>query len=595
MKHFDFSWLLCLALLTGCAAESTPLSTARSLPEAPRFLQPIEPDEMLRRPVAVACVDNDQVLLVANRRSGTISAIDINSRAVIGETVVGRQLADMAVAHDHETIVVVDEAANEVISVRWTGQAVETLARVSVDPSPVTVVLDATGRTAYIGNLWSHRITVVDVSRPDAISAGSVIDLPFAPRSQCLLPDGKHLAVTAAFGGRFCLVDLESESVAVSREWNAHNQRGIAMAANKKELLVAHQALMGDSPTTANGVHWGQVLMNLVRTVPLDTLFSESPPPGAFLGYLGTMDDAAGDPTGMLVTHDDRRIVAYAGTGEVGISTSGGGEFARVAVGQRPTALALDEENSLVFVANTFSDSVSVVDLASVEVVEEISLGPQSELSIVDRGEILFHDARLSSDGWFSCHSCHTDGHSNGFLNDNFGDETTGAPKRVLSLLGVADSAPWAWNGRVESLDEQVRKSILTTMRGPEPTDDQVQALVAYLERLQPPPPLPVARHTVDASLRDRGRVVFERSGCITCHDGSHFTSSETYEVGLTDQNGSSEFNPPSLRGVSQRNRLLHDNRAKNLRAVFEEHQHALEESLADDELAALIAYLESL
>ena len=51
-----------------------------------------------------------------------------------------------------------------------------------------------------------------------------------------------------------------------------------------------------------------------------------------------------------------------------------------------------------------------------------------------------------------SCHSCHPDGHTNGLLNDNLGDGNFGAPKRVLSLLGVGQTGPWAWNGGVADL-----------------------------------------------------------------------------------------------------------------------------------------------
>ena len=72
--------------------------------------------------------------------------------------------------------------------------------------------------------------------------------------------------------------------------------------------------------------------------------------------------------------------------------------------------------------ANTLGDSVSVVDLAKGTVLKEISLGRQSPLGPAERGEQLFYDARLSLEGWFSCHSCHSDGHSNGRLNDNLGD-----------------------------------------------------------------------------------------------------------------------------------------------------------------------------
>ena len=39
-------------------------------------------------------------------------------------------------------------------------------------------------------------------------------------------------------------------------------------------------------------------------------------------------------------------------------------------------------------------------------------------------------------------------------------------------------------------LDSQIRNSILTTMSGHKPTDDQVRALAAFLRTLSPPPPL---------------------------------------------------------------------------------------------------------
>ena len=52
------------------------------------------------------------------------------------------------------------------------------------------------------------------------------------------------------------------------------------------------------------------------------------------------------------------------------------------------------------------------------------------------------------------------------------------------------------------------------------------------------------------------------------------YTSPERYDIGLTDEVGNREFNPPSLRGVSRRDTLLHDGRAKSLEAVFQKERH---------------------
>ena len=88
-----------------------------------------------------------------------------------------------------------------------------------------------------------------------------------------------------------------------------------------------------------------------------------------------------------------------------------------------------------------------------------------------------------------SCHSCHTDGHTNNLLSDTLGDGSYGAPKRVPSLLGVAATGPWTWTGSIPRLEDQIRKSIVTTMHGTKPTDEQVADLAAYLSSLAPPSP----------------------------------------------------------------------------------------------------------
>ena len=52
-------------------------------------------------------------------------------------------------------------------------------------------------------------------------------------------------------------------------------------------------------------------------------------------------------------------------------------------------------------------------------------------MTAADRGERLFFDGRLSHDGWLSCQSCHTDGHTNNALADTLGDGSFGAAKRL--------------------------------------------------------------------------------------------------------------------------------------------------------------------
>ena len=209
---------------------------------------------------------------------------------------------------------------------------------------------------------------------------------------------------------------------------------------------------------------------------------------------------------------------------------------------------------------------------------ETISLGPRPPLTLADQGERLFYDARLSSDGWYSCHSCHSDGHTNGYRSDTFGDGYRGSPKQIPSLLGTADTAPWAWNGRKMMLEDQIRKSIETTMCGRDPSVHEVQALSAYLMSLSAPPSRSeLEESTIRLTWNEDASCFMSKAVRIVINRPT-YTSPGVYDVGLTDEDGQHLFNPPSLIGVGHRRRLLHDGRA--YRASLFAEAHFLSESL---------------
>ena len=168
-----------------------------------------------------------------------------------------------------------------------------------------------------------------------------------------------------------------------------------------------------------------------------------------------------------------------------------------------------------------------------------------------------------------SCQSCHTDGHTNGLLSDTLGDGSYGAPKRVPSLLGVAATGPWTWTGSMDRLEDQVRKSIATTMHGheagrragrrPDRVSRHAGAAVAAIV---------VSRGADDPAIA-RGSAVFQARKCASCHEPPEYTTPQKVDVGLVDEVGNREFNPPSLRAVSRRDAFFHDGRARSLREVF--------------------------
>ncbi len=554
-----------------------------------------------RQPVALVTADSGKWLYTANRRSGTISVIDTERQRCVAEVAVGRWFSDLAITPDGSQLLATDEDAHELLLLSRRGPELAVQRRLPVSPTPVSVQLTGDGSRCFVASLWSRRLSVVELVRESgvvsALRVASTIPLSFAPRQQLLIDD-RHLVVADDFGGQLATVDAKRGEVLSVRTLPAHNIRGLALSADGKELLVAHQVLNRRGRSSFDDIHWGNLLTNTLSVLPLAGVLDPAADllRGSRLHQLGGVGQGAADPAGVAVA-GGVAVVTLAGVGEVALGPGPTGDWQRLAVGRRPTAVLVSPDGRRAYVANTFADSVAVVDLAGRSVQGEIRLGPTPEPSRSDVGEYLFYDARLTHDGWFSCHSCHTDGHTNGLLADTLSDGSYGTPKRVLSLRGVRDTGPWAWNGTMTTLDAQVSKSVTTTMHGREPTAEQVEALTAFLHTLAPAPPVGAGDGTgdTDAAAVRRGREVFDRQACATCHVPPAYTSAKSYDVGLEDEAGERRFNPPSLRGVSQGGPYFHDGRAATLEDVFARHRHQLKGELPAGELKDLLAFLRAL
>ena len=295
-----------------------------------------------------------------------------------------------------------------------------------------------------------------------------------------------------------------------------------------RTLLLTHQVLNRLAQTTFDDVHWGQLIRNHLRVLRVESLLSAQSDSalldGGRLLDLGDVGYAAGDPGAIAFDRRGHLLMAIEGMDEVAIAAGVDQGPRRVIVGRRPTAVAVSPDGEFAYVADSLDDTISVVATATGQRPATIALGPRPELSAADRGERLFSSARVSHDGWMSCQSCHTDGHTNGLSSDTLGDGSYGAPKRVPSLFGVAATGPWTWTGSMARLEDQVRKSIATTMHGTKPTDAQVADLTAYLRTLSPPAPR-MWGTDLDGPAVARGKQVFEARKCASCHEPPEYTT----------------------------------------------------------------------
>ena len=559
----------------------------------------------MRQPVALAVTDGGKTVLVANRRSGSISIVDSEARKVVAEYDVSRGLADLANLPGGRYLLAVDQVANQLLLLDTHQRLIRVVDRIAVSPDPVRLVVPADGSFCIVASCWSRRVTFVGLARTGladlapALSILGTLDLPFCPRELALVADGSKLIVADAFGGKLAVVDAKRRGIDLVRSLPAHNIRGLAFAPAGQTLVVAHQGLNRLAQTSFDDVHWGLLIRNHLRVVRTEALLEPGPDSalldGSRLFDLGDVGYGAGDPADVAYDARGNLLVALAGVDEVAITANPDQGPRRIVVGRRPTAVLPSPDGRWAYVADSLDDTISVVEISTGLRPATIPLGPRPVLTPADRGERLFSSAKLSHDGWMSCHSCHTDGHSNSLLSDTLGDGSYGAPKRVPSLLGVAATGPWTWTGSIPRLDDQIRKSILTTMHGAKPTDEQVTDLTAYLSSLAPPLPEVTGIGPIEASAVARGRDVFESRQCASCHVPPEYTSAERYDVGLYDEVGNREFNPPSLRGVSRRDTLLHDGRAGSLEEVFQKERHPRGLALTPGETADLVAFLRRL
>lgn len=553
----------------------------------------------LRRPIALALLDNGARLLVANRDSSTIAVIDTRTRNKVTELKLGGKLSDMCVTRGGNLVLATTEETGELVAMAYQQGSLKVVRRLPAGNSPVNVRITDDDLYAAVACLWPRRVLIFELATLAHKNAMEprVVELPFAPRRQLVIPGRDKLLVADAFGGKVAVVALVTGRVESLRDLNVHNIRGLSLERGGKGVWLSHQVLHAQGHTTIGDIRTGNLITNNVRRLALAGVLD---PLGDILGNdrlysLGDVELGAGDPAEVAEGPAGELLVALAGVNELAIGRPEQGLWTRLAVGRRPTALVVDTAARRAYMANTLDDSLTVVDLQVPKVIGDIRLGPPADLRPEERGEQLFFDARLSFESWYSCHSCHTDGHTNGRLNDNFTDGSFGTPKRVLSLLGVKDTGPWAWNGKIADLETQVRTSIKSTMQGLTPTPDQVRDLTAFLHTLTPPPALLPARGNVEHETWKRGRKVFARQKCATCHTPPTYTSPKAYDVGLRDEVGGTQFNPPSLRGVSQGGPYFHDNRAGSLDDIFTRYRHEIPGKLPDDELRDLLAYLRSL
>ena len=572
-----------------------------------------------RSPIALALSADGTRLVTANQSSGSVSLIDTVNGKVLDEIVTGETPDAIAITPDGKTAVVCHWYGYDAAVLDIKDDALSIVRRFEVGPEPRGVTLSADGKSAFITLGVPNE--VVRVSLEGEIEARATVGRE--PRGIALTPDGSKLLVGCARDGTMSILSADDLTVLHTKNINGVNLRQVAIAPDGATGYVVNIYNRGFA-TTSNNIEIGWVLGQRLTRVSIDgsedyETLSLDPQGQAFGDVYGVaiagpwIAISAGGTHEIILLRTDGDTLPWRSNGSRDLIapelSRDPSRFRRMKVGGRPTELAFAPDAKTLYVANYFGDSVQVIDAETATVTRTIPLGGPAELSLARQGEILFHDADRSFHEWYSCATCHSEGHTNGqdydTMNDGWHDYSTAhrhSRKKTPTLRRVAKTGPWTWHGWQDDLAQSVTESLTKSMQGKRPSPEELRAFVAYLETLdfpRNPYRLPDGSLTEEAR---RGEAVFKssRAACNTCHGGPEFTDGKIHTAGLEEpEDVYKGYNPPSLRGLYDRDPYLHDGRAATLaEALTDAHSPEIvsgSPALSEQELNDLIAYLKSL
>jgi len=459
------------------------------------------------------------------------------------------------------------------------------VARVGVIREPVAAALSPDGRFLFVANLLpagaSDGPTVrasVSVIDTTTNSVAATVPLPNGStgvRGICVSPDGAYVYVA------HILARYQMPTTQLERGWMNTNALSILNASSQ---TLVNTVLLDDvdagaanpwaAACSADGAfvcvtHAGTHEISVIDRAALHARLEAA---AAGAPVTEVTSTAADVPNDLSFLNGLRRRIKLLGNG--------------------PRALALCGNRA--YIAEYFSDSVSIVDLPAGGQVARIDLGGSDEVPIERTGERLFNDAALCFQQWQSCASCHPDARVDG-LNWDLLNDGIGNPKNTKSMV-LAHATPPAMSLGIRDTAETAVRAGIKHIQFAERPEADAEAIDAYLRSLKPTPS-PWLENGRLSSRAERGKEVFQRAGCRNCHPEPLFTNLRRYNVGTSaDLDAGKAIDTPALVELWRTAPYLHDGRAATLLDVFKGHnaknQHGETSSLSAQELGDLLEYV---
>jgi YVTN family beta-propeller protein len=606
-------------------------------------------------PAAVVATPDGTRLFVACASANQVAVFDLAGGRVIEGIPVPHSPSGLALSPDGTRLYVACAAPQSSVRVLEAGSG-KTLATIPAGHTAMAPVVSPDGKTLFVCNRFNNDVSVIDA---DTAKLQCRIPVQREPVTADITRDGRFLLVAnhlhtgradaERVGAVVSVIDTASRKVV--KELSLPDGSGflndLRVSPDGKYAVVTHLLSRFRLPATQLDRGWmnsnAATIIDLARMAILNTVL------------LDNIDRGAANPWGIAWSVDSATLlITHAGTHEVSLI-----DFAATLARLAKLPAALDDSkpaetysasrvqadvpNDLAFlvgvrqriklpqadlgpravvvvqrkayVANYFSDSLTLVDLASPQPKpQSIPLAalpfthhesrittPLDRMPLVRKGEFYFHDATICFQGWQSCSSCHpgqarVDGLNWDLLNDGIGN-----PKNTKSLLLARQTPPAMSMGVRETAETAVRAGIRHILFTVQP-EEVPAAIDAYLKSLKPLPSPGLVNGRLSDSAR-RGEKLFKdrKAGCATCHPPGLLTDLKTYDVGTRGRfdQPTDRFDTPTLVEVWRTAPYLHDGSAATIRDVLTtgnpRDEHGKTSHLTPRQLDDLTAYVLSL
>ena len=536
------------------------------------------------KPKAVAISPDGKTLYVSNEWSDTVTEVDAQSFAVRRELKTGWGPIGLATDKTGRTLYVANSIGNDVSLINLADGS--EIKRLPSWRSPNAVSLSRDGAKVFVSNLLPH----LDPYDQSPVSEVNFIDTTRqVMQERVFLPDAlelRQVAEAPPSAGGFVMVAL----------------------LRPKNLNPLIQVQQGWFVTHGVGLIQPGRPVSTTRQVLIDDVDQ----------YYAGADGIAFTPNGryVLVTSSEANVVSILDVARLRrrISAVDPVELPnrldsartfvvrRVKAGINPTAIVISNDGSSAYIANRLDDSITVIDLATFNVRCTIDLGGPKEITTLRAGERLFHDASFAVQGELACFTCHPANHLDG-VAWNLETPQLGRDRVAnRTLRGIADTAPYKWNGHNPDLETQCGpRSARFIFHSEGFNEHDLKQLTAFIRSIPLPPNRHLAADGMLTLAQERGKAIFQTRNCVTCHEPkTHYTARVSADVGTAAKyDTSGMFDIPQLERVYEKPPYLHNGEALSLEQIWTVYspggKHGQTADLTKDQLNDLVEFLKTL